>query len=349
MTVSTACTTSTRLARRYSTAAIAFGRVAAQAELPIVIGSNGKGTYIVEAVAPPGYLHQGNGDQNVVFGDSLKATTAALPFECVGHGAAGAQSSRSSLAKPNPNYAPGATWRKCDMKAVPLVPGLNAAPNFFMFTEAPVAGHGVGFILDDTATEFNYLAPNFGEKYSPPHLPVSVQDWTDREIHPRVLGPVRLLQLHPAVVVHDQPAVPVGRHAQHDGGVHEPPRADHERPGDRRPPTRHRRLIRSINRNYTTVLLHAAVPAGQDDLYRHPGAADLGLRPGDNEPAGLRVRGRHAAVSPASTTAATTDPRARDGWYVDNRSNRPTVPVVNPAFDPAVYVGATCPAPGHGS
>ena len=64
------------------------------------------------------------------------------------------------------------------MKAVPLLPGLNAAPNFFMFTEAPVAGHGVGFILDDTATEFNHSAPNFGEKYAPPHLPISVQDWT---------------------------------------------------------------------------------------------------------------------------------------------------------------------------
>ena len=69
-----------------------------------------------------------------------------------------------------------------------------------MFTEAPVAGHGVGFILDDTATEFNYFAPNFGEKYSPPHLPVSVQDWTDREITRVYSDQYRLLQLHPAVV-----------------------------------------------------------------------------------------------------------------------------------------------------
>ena len=62
----------------------AFGRVAGQAELPMVIGDKGKGTYILEAVAPPGYLHQGNGDKNVVFGDMLKATPAALPHECVG-------------------------------------------------------------------------------------------------------------------------------------------------------------------------------------------------------------------------------------------------------------------------
>jgi hypothetical protein len=43
----------------------AFGRVAGQPELPVLIGTEGKGTYIVEAVAPPGYLHQGNGDKNV--------------------------------------------------------------------------------------------------------------------------------------------------------------------------------------------------------------------------------------------------------------------------------------------
>ena len=160
----------------------AFGRVAGQAELPMIIGAQGKGTYILEAVAPPGYLHQGNGDKNVVFGDTLKPTPAALPHECVGQSLPVPPDLTLFPGEPNPNYAPGATWNKCDMKAVPLVPGLNAAPNFFMYTEASVAGHGVGFILDDTATEFNYLAPNFGEKYAPPHLPVSVRDWTGREI-----------------------------------------------------------------------------------------------------------------------------------------------------------------------
>jgi uncharacterized repeat protein (TIGR01451 family) len=160
----------------------AFGRVAGQAELPMIIGAEGKGTYILEAVAPPGYLHQGNGDKNVVFGDTLKATPAALPHECVGQTLPVPPELTLFPGEPNPNYAPGATWNKCDMKAVPLVPGLNAAPNFYMYTEASVAGHGVGFILDDTATEFNYLAPNFGEKYAPPHLPVSVRDWTGREI-----------------------------------------------------------------------------------------------------------------------------------------------------------------------
>ena len=166
----------------------AFGRVAGQPELPVLIGASGKGTYIVEAKAPPGYLHQGNGDKNVVFGDSLQVSTAALPFECVGMELPVPEylTLFPDAANPdtrNPNYDSGQrTWRKCDMKAVPLVPGTNPAPDFHMFTEAPVAGHGVGFILDDTATEFNRFAPTFGEKYAPPHLPVSVQDWTGREI-----------------------------------------------------------------------------------------------------------------------------------------------------------------------
>jgi large repetitive protein len=161
----------------------AFGRVAGQAELPMLIGATGDGKYIVEAVAPPGYLHQGNGDKNVVFGDTLAASTAALPFECVGIDLPVPAFLTLFPGEANPNYTgPGQTWRKCDMKAVPLVPGTNPAPDFYMFTEAPVAGHGVGFILDDTSAEFNHFAPNFGEKYSPPHLPVSIQDWTGREI-----------------------------------------------------------------------------------------------------------------------------------------------------------------------
>ena len=161
----------------------AFGRVAGQAELPVFIGNQGKGTYIVEANAPPGYLHQGNGDKNVVFGDELQASTALLPFECVGRELPVPAKLTLFPGEDNPNYTgPDQTWRKCDMKAVPLLPGTNPAPDFYMFTEAPVAGHGVGFILDDTASEFNRFAPTFGEKYAPPHLPVSVQDWTGREI-----------------------------------------------------------------------------------------------------------------------------------------------------------------------
>jgi len=46
----------------------------------------------------------------------------------------------------------------------------------------PIAGHFIGFILDDTANEFDPTSPQFGEKYAPPFLPVSIRDWTGREI-----------------------------------------------------------------------------------------------------------------------------------------------------------------------
>jgi hypothetical protein len=157
----------------------AFGSVAGQANLPNV-------KYVVEAVAPPGYFHQGNGDKNVVFGDNVVPSPLAEPFPCVGRDLPVPQYLTLFPGQQIANVAykaPGQTWKKCDMKLVDMQPGRNPAPNFFLYTEAPVAGHGVGFILDDLSSEFDVNAPTFGEKHAPPHLPVSVQDWTGREIN----------------------------------------------------------------------------------------------------------------------------------------------------------------------
>ena len=156
----------------------AFGIVAGQSQLPNV-------KYIVEAVAPPGYFHQSNGDKNVVFGDALAPAPAALPFECVGIDLPVPQflSLFPGQQQGNPLYTgPGQTAKKCDMKLLDMQPGRNPAPNFFLYTEAPVAGHGVGFILDDMSSEFDVNAPTFGEKHAPPHLPISIRDWTGREL-----------------------------------------------------------------------------------------------------------------------------------------------------------------------
>ena len=46
----------------------------------------------------------------------------------------------------------------------------------------PVAGHIVGFVLDDTANEFDPNAPTFGEKHAPAFLPISVRDWVGNVI-----------------------------------------------------------------------------------------------------------------------------------------------------------------------
>ena len=77
---------------------------------------------------------------------------------------------------------PGQTWTCATARRSTSRQGKNAPADFFLFTEVPVAGHIVGFILDDTANEFDPNAPTFGEKHAPPWLPVSIRDWTGREI-----------------------------------------------------------------------------------------------------------------------------------------------------------------------
>ena len=89
-----------------------------------------------------------------------------------------------------PSAYAGQSRPLCDRKSIDVAQAKNAGVNFFMFTEVPVAGHIVGFILDDTANEFDPNAPTFGEKHAPPHLPVSIRDWTGREIVARLFRPV---------------------------------------------------------------------------------------------------------------------------------------------------------------
>lgn len=163
----------------------AFGSPAGQPELPV-------GNYVVEAVTPPGYLHQGNGDMNVVFGDAIMPSPLLLPPECVGDVRPVPQHLNlfAGMQEPNPAYDPanpGKTWNQCDRKKVAVAQAKNAAADFYMFTEVPVSGHITGFILDDTANEFDPSAPTFGEKHAPAWLPVSVRDWSGREIS-RVYG-----------------------------------------------------------------------------------------------------------------------------------------------------------------
>lgn len=136
------------------------------------------GIYIVEAVPPPGYETVKEEDKNVDFGDTY--VPAALPPACVGddHIVPAELTLFPGIEAP---YA-GMPRPLCDRKQVALTEGRNAAVDFFMFTEVPVSGHLYGFILDDLANEFDRNSPVFGEKYAPPWLPVSVRDWTGKEI-----------------------------------------------------------------------------------------------------------------------------------------------------------------------
>ncbi len=150
------------------------------------------GRYIVGVGSHPVYKIVKEEDKNVDFGDSYAVFPLLLPPECVGESHAvpdflSMQTDRNGLLLPGVAEgleAPFAGEQRplCDRKRITLADGANAAVDFFLHTSTPIAGHVVGFILDDLSNEFDPTAPAFGEKFSPPFLPVSIRDWTGREI-----------------------------------------------------------------------------------------------------------------------------------------------------------------------
>ena len=76
----------------------------------------------------------------------------------------------------------GATRNLCDRKEVTLQAQETALAKFWVFTSTHVAAHFTGVITDDFTSEFDPFSPQYGEKFSPPNLPVSLKDWTGTEI-----------------------------------------------------------------------------------------------------------------------------------------------------------------------
>ena len=76
----------------------------------------------------------------------------------------------------------GATRNLCDRKEVTLGDQTSATAKFFIFTSTHVAAQFTGVITDDFTSEFDPFSPQFGEKFAPPDLPVSIKDWTGNEI-----------------------------------------------------------------------------------------------------------------------------------------------------------------------
>lgn len=139
------------------------------------------GNYIVGVGEHPVYEIVKEEDRNVDFGNTYVPSTAALPPVCVGNDHLVPNTFSLFDAGTAPLNA-GLQTPTCDLKQIYLADGQNAAVDFFEFTEVPVAAHVVGFILDDASNEFDPNSPNFGEKYSPPFMPISIRDWTGREI-----------------------------------------------------------------------------------------------------------------------------------------------------------------------
>ena len=143
------------------------------------------GTYIVEAVPPPNYIIQKEEDKNVVFGDSFKPSLKALPQPCVGdsHTVPAFLSLFPNLQEPVISTVAGQSRPLCDRRQVRLDDRLNAAADFFVFTEVPKAARAVGFANNDLAPEFDPNSPIFGEKSSPKWIPISFQDYAGNEVY----------------------------------------------------------------------------------------------------------------------------------------------------------------------
>ncbi|MDE3158991.1 MAG: hypothetical protein KGM92_09510, partial [Acidobacteriota bacterium] len=76
----------------------------------------------------------------------------------------------------------GATRNLCDRKEVTLQDQESALAKFYIFSSTHVASHFTGVITDDFTSEFDPFSPVFGEKFSPPDMPVSIKDWAGNEI-----------------------------------------------------------------------------------------------------------------------------------------------------------------------
>jgi len=76
----------------------------------------------------------------------------------------------------------GATRNLCDRKEVTLSDQMGAIAKFYIYTSTHKAAKFTGVITDDFTSEFDPFSPQFGEKFAPPNMPISVKDWTGAEI-----------------------------------------------------------------------------------------------------------------------------------------------------------------------
>ncbi|KJS75669.1 MAG: pectin esterase [Desulfotomaculum sp. BICA1-6] len=122
------------------------------------------GTYIVEVVPPVEYnVLDRDGSVNTEQGDEFVGTAL--------------------FRMPPPPYLP-TTPPDFDVykKVVNVVDGMNAVADFFLYTDVPVPGRIVGFLLDDVNLETDPNFIYFGEKRGIPNTPVGIRDFTGRLI-----------------------------------------------------------------------------------------------------------------------------------------------------------------------
>ena len=120
----------------------------------------GEGTYLVEIEAPAGYKVLDESSINTDQGDTFIQNPNV-----------------SIQMAPPPYYGSSRT-----SKIVEVRWGLNAAADFFLYTNVPVPGRIVGFLLDDVNIETDPQRIYYGEKRGIPLTPIGIRDYTGRLI-----------------------------------------------------------------------------------------------------------------------------------------------------------------------
>lgn len=112
------------------------------------------GEYVVEVVPPAGYRVLDENSVNTDQGDQFIIRMAPPPYY---------KDSRRQ-------------------KVVVARSGLNAAADFFLYTDVPVPGRIVGLMADDLNLQDDPNSPYYGEKKPIPNTPVGIRDYTGRLI-----------------------------------------------------------------------------------------------------------------------------------------------------------------------
>lgn len=149
------------------------------------------GKYVVEAAAPTGYEHQDELSKNVDFGDTF--APQQLPPVCVGDPDHTGGQQPWNFVDDNAELelfgGVGVDARYtgnrplCNFKVVHVKDKLNAAADFFLYTEVPISGHVHGNVLNDINNATRADDPNFGEKISAGNIPISIRDFAGNEVN----------------------------------------------------------------------------------------------------------------------------------------------------------------------
>ncbi|MEW6684374.1 MAG: PKD domain-containing protein [Nitrospirota bacterium] len=131
------------------------------------------GTYLVEVVAPDGFLHLTSNDRNVIDAGDEFLRALREPAHCVGP---------TYLVEDRDNPYVGTMVNRCDVKAVTVAANGNAPADFRIFTEVPIPARMKGFVNDNINLEANIGIPQFGDKTGVANLPVSIKDFKGHEI-----------------------------------------------------------------------------------------------------------------------------------------------------------------------